>query len=86
MLKKLEICSNNYKTWKEIALKSKDPQIVKKAAEKAFFWIELQTSFLVLNELEKNMLTESERKKILNIKLNLMKKLLSYAKKVAEEL
>ena len=86
MLKKLEICSNNYKTWKEIALKSKDPQIVKKAAEKAFFWIELQTSFLVLNELEKNMLTESERRKILNIKLNLMKKLLSYAKKVAEEL
>jgi len=86
MLKKLEICSNNYKTWKEIALKSKDPQIVKKAAEKAFFWIELQTSFLVLNELEKNILTESERKKILNIKLNLMKKLLSYAKKVAEEL
>ncbi len=86
MLKKLEICSNNYKTWKEIALKSKDPQMIKKAAEKAFFWIELQTSFLVLNELEKNLVTESERRKLLNMKLNLMKKLLSYAKKVAEEL
>ncbi len=86
MLKKLEICSNNYKTWKEIALKSKDPRMIKKAAEKAFFWIELQTSFLVLNELEKNLITESERKKLLNMKLNLMKKLLSYAKKVAEEL
>ena len=86
MLKKLEICSNNYKVWKEIALKSKDPRMIKKAAEKAFFWIELQTSFLVLNELERGMFTPADRKRILKIKLNLMKRLLSYAKKVAEEL
>ncbi|MCD6371905.1 MAG: hypothetical protein J7L39_04305 [Candidatus Aenigmarchaeota archaeon] len=84
-MNKLKICSENYQRWKKLVLKSEDLGSLKRAAKRAFFWIELQLSFMILEDIERKAITREEREKILRMKMNLIKKLTSYAKESIKE-
>lgn len=84
---KIQICSKHYKKWKQKALLSQNLEHAKKAMEKAFFWLELNSAFLGLWAIEKlkgddvNILI-----KLMIAKLNLSKKLVEYTEKILEEI
>ena len=83
----IQICSTHYNYWKERAINETDPIERKKAIEKAFFWLETQTSFLILWTIENSNPDNKElQKKILKARANLSKKLIEYAEKVLKEL
>ena len=83
----LVMCQSNYDYWKKKALESKDKNELKKALEKAFFWLETQTSLVVLWSLEHfNNQNEEFKKRIMKARANLSKKLLEYARSLLEEM
>jgi len=83
----LEMCAEHYKKWKQAALEAKDLPEGKKALEKAFFWLELHSAFIVLNAVEQvNGKDPKIRNKILIAKTTLSKKLANYANEVLDEL
>ena len=85
--KVVQICSSNYQFWKEKALKESDPIERKKAMEKAFFWLEAQSSMLVLWSLEKAFAGNEKVLEKINIaRANISKRLLKYAENVLKEL
>jgi len=80
-------CSEHYNKWKSLALSSRTPEDSRKCLEKAFFWLELQTAFLVLFALEKTRGSDSNAKeKIMLAKARLCKKLAEYAKQTLNEI
>jgi len=83
MSESLEICAQNYKRWKEKVLKGKDLEQVKKAARKAFFWAELHSAFLFLNQLETS---NSLHPSLLKAKARIVKKLSEYAEEISKEI
>jgi len=83
----LELCAEHYKKWKAAALESKDPQEIRKALDKAFFWIELHSAFIALNAVEQlNSKNPYAKNKILIAKTTLSKKLADYASEILNEI
>jgi hypothetical protein len=83
----VKICSSHYNYWKKQAINASDPVDRVKAVEKAFFWLELQSSLLILWTIENSHQNDSEiQRKILLARANLNKKLLDYAEQVLKEL
>lgn len=83
----LEFCTEKYKKWKEIALNSVSLEEAKKAAEKAFFWLELYSAYLAVLTMEnfgKNDL--KSKNKIFLARIKICKKLNEYSKQMIEEL
>jgi hypothetical protein len=83
----IDICSEHYQKWKSTALNSLDRDEAKKAMERAFFWLELQSAFITLHAIELTVGNDKEKKeKILVAKTKLSKKLVEYAKEILSEL
>ncbi len=81
---KLRICLSNYEKWKKLAMQARSLEDAKKFMKRAFFWIELQSAFSFLENVER-INDESVRKKIILAKSNLIKKLSDYAKQLLDE-
>jgi hypothetical protein len=82
----IKTCSPHYQTWKEEALKSKDPIKMKRFLEKAFFWSELQSNLLMLWTIENTMGNDKDiKQKLENAQLNINKKIMDYAKTVIND-
>lgn len=82
----IKTCTPHYQTWKEEALKAKDPEKIKRFLEKAFFWSELQSNLMVLWTIEKTMGDDDEiKKKIEDAELNINKKIIDYANTVIKD-
>lgn len=83
----IEVCSEHYQRWKSIALNSLDRKESKKAMERAFFWLELQSAFTTLRALELTVGNDKEKmEKLMKAKACLCKKLIEYAKEILGEL
>jgi len=83
----IELCTNHYQKWKQLALSAKNMQESRNALEKAFFWLELQTAFIALFTMEKLQSNNPEIKlKIIAAKSNLSKRLADYANTILDEL
>ncbi len=77
------MCTEHYKRWKDTALSTGD----KKAMEKAFFWLELQSAFMALHTIEQVKGSDaSTKRKLIIAKTNLSKRLADYAKEVMDEI
>ncbi len=81
----LSLCSEHYQKWKQIALTS-EGLTAKKATEHAFFWLELQSAFIILHAIEKTRTDPQAKKKILLAKTNLSKRLADYAQDILDEI
>ncbi len=83
----IALCTDSYQKWKDAALNAKDVAESRKALEKAFFWLELQTAFTTLFALERaSDDTPETQLKIIVAKANLSKRLADYANAVLDEL
>jgi len=83
----ISLCSQHYKRWKDMTLSSRTLEESKNCLEKAFFWLELQTAFIVLFALEKEKTKNPEtRNKIMLAKARLCKKLAEYARQTLNEI
>lgn len=83
----VELCSSNYQKWKNQALLNKDIHEARKCMERAFFWIELQTAFIILHTVEHTKGNDKEmKKKLIQAKANLSKKLADYANEILNEI
>ena len=86
----LELCAEHYKEWKQKAFEAIDAKNLpegKKALERAFFWLELHSAFIMLNAVEQtNGKDPKVRNKILIAKAHLSKKLANYANEVLEDI
>ena len=81
----IALCSEHYKRWKDTAL-TNDGIKAKKAMERAFFWLELQTAFIALHALEQSRTDLKTKRKLIIAKTNLSKKLAEYASEMLNEL
>jgi hypothetical protein len=64
-----------------------DRDEAKKAMERAFFWLELQSAFITLRAVELTAGNDEEkREKILTAKAKLSRRLIEYAKEILNEL
>ncbi|MBI2005554.1 MAG: hypothetical protein HYS80_02205 [Candidatus Aenigmarchaeota archaeon] len=80
-------CTENYQMWKDKALLTNDVYQVKRAVERAFFWMELRSAFIFLHAIEQTKGNDSETKqKLIKAKLNLSKKLTEYLKERLQEI
>lgn len=85
-MEELQICSENYKRWKEIALSSNNIDEIKKALKRAFFWLELHSAFLFLNSIEKvKNKDEKLNLKLIKAKAKICEKLTNYAEELLKE-
>jgi hypothetical protein len=86
-MEKLQICSENYKKWKNIALSASNLEEARKAANRAFFWLELHSAFLFLELLEKTKKNDNNLQlKVLKAKSIICKKLVEYSEELLREL
>ena len=82
----IAICNENYLRWKNEALASSGRK-AKKAMEKAFFWLEVQTAFTILHAIEKTSPKDEETvKQLIKAKVKLSKRLSEYAEEILKEL
>lgn len=80
---RLAVCAEHYKKWKNLALATRNP----KALERAFFWLELHSAFIILHAIEQVGKNDREIvKKLIAAKANLSKRLAEYAKEILSEL
>lgn len=83
----IALCSEHYQKWKNQALFAKDIYEARKALDRAFFWLELQTAFITLFALEQARGKDPEtKKKLIVAKTNLSKKLADYANEIMKEI
>ncbi len=83
----ISLCSENYQKWKNQALFTNDIYGARKAIERAFFWLELQSAFIVLHSIEQTKGNDKEVKfKLIQAKANLSKRLAEYAKGILDEI
>ncbi|MEM5834922.1 MAG: hypothetical protein QXQ69_03685 [Candidatus Aenigmatarchaeota archaeon] len=83
----LEFCTEKYKKWRNIALNSENLEEAKKAAERAFFWLELYSAYLAILSAEK--LAKHNKKlknKIFAARIKICKKLNEYSKQMLNDL
>jgi len=82
----IRICNSHYNYWKKRALNSDDPVERVKAMEKAFFWLETQSSMLIVWAIENsNGNNEKMLRNIVKAKVNISKKLMDYAEQILRE-
>ncbi len=81
----IALCSEHYGRWKNAALNTDGIQ-AKRAMERAFFWLELQTAFIALHALEQSRNDAKTKRKLIIAKTNLSKKLAEYANETLKEL
>jgi len=82
----IKTCTPHYQTWKQEALKAKDPEKIKRYLDKAFFWSELQSNLMVLWTIEQTMGNDEKiKEKVENAQLNINKKIMDYANSVIED-
>jgi phage-related protein len=87
LAQQINICSEHYQKWKDTAIRSTDKAETRKALERAFFWAELQSAFIVLHALERVAGNDKNaQRKLLIAKSNLSKKLMDYAKEILNEI
>jgi len=83
----ITLCSQHYQKWKNQALISKDMDEARKAFNRAFFWLELQTAFIALHAVEQTKGEDKEvKKKLIHAKANLSRKLAEYAQEILDEI
>ncbi|HKZ45087.1 MAG TPA: hypothetical protein VJ343_00080 [archaeon] len=82
----INLCSEHYDKWKNLALSAEGLDESRKCLEKAFFWLELQTAFITLFAIENTFQDSKVEKKLMIAKANLSKKLAEYAKEIISEL
>lgn len=83
----INTCSQHYYTWKEEALNASNTAKAKKFMEKAFFWLELQNSLLMLWTIEKSMGNDPIiKEKIDFAQQNINKKIMDYASSILDEI
>ncbi|MEM5870202.1 MAG: hypothetical protein QXR09_03510 [Candidatus Aenigmatarchaeota archaeon] len=83
----ISICSQNYEKWKALALSSKSIEESKKYMQKAFFWLELHSAFLLLAAAEETKGKDPTfKQKLILAKARLSKKLSEYAEKLINDL
>ncbi|MGC8812628.1 MAG: hypothetical protein ACP5O8_03545 [Candidatus Aenigmatarchaeota archaeon] len=83
----LEFCTEKYKKWKTIALTSEDLEEAKKAAQKAFFWLELYSAYLAVLTMEKFGKKDlKSRNKIFLARIKICKKLNEYSRQMLNDL
>ncbi len=82
----LATCNDGIQRWKEKALLSNDVNEVKKAMERAFFWMELRSAFIFLHTIEQSMENKETREKIIRAKINLSRKLSEHAKELLSQI
>jgi hypothetical protein len=80
---KLQICSENFRKWKTIALTTNNLRTAQKAFKRAFFWLELFAAFSILRILEEN---GKNKDLIAQAKLKICERLLNYADHLLNEL
>lgn len=81
------LCSHYYQKWKNQALFTTNVNDARKALDRAFFWLELQTAFIVLQAVEQTKGNDKEvKKKLIHAKANLSKRLAEYAKEILDEM
>ncbi len=78
-------CNENYQMWREKALAENDLQNVKKATERAFFWLELRSALMFLNTVERTSNDTETRQKLLKAKINLSRKLTDQLREILDE-
>ena len=83
---KLQLCWQNYKKWKAMALEEEDKEKSARFMQKAFFWLELQCAYTFLWAVEQTKKDAETKRKLLAAKVNLNKKLTDYARKILDEL
>lgn len=82
----IALCSEHFQRWKGMALSAQETSETKRCMEKAFFWLELQSAFIVLSAVEQTKGKDAEiKRKILEAKSNLSKKLVDYADETLKE-
>lgn len=80
-------CSEQYSKWKKMALDGQTLPEVKECLGKALFWLELQTAFVALWNIEQTREQDPAVKRQLIIaKANLSRRLADYAQKTLEEI
>lgn len=83
----INICTRNYQTWKDEALKAQTKEEMKKYMDKAFFWLELQSNLLILWTIENTMGNNPElKKKVERAQMNVNRKITKYASELLKEL
>lgn len=83
----LEFCTEKYKKWRAIALTSENLEEAKRAAEKAFFWLELYSAYLAVFAMEKFGKKDIKSKnKIFLARIKICKKLNEYSRQMLNEL
>lgn len=83
----IKTCSTHYDNWKDEALRSRAPEEIKKFLNKAFFWLELQNSLLILWTIENTMKDDPEvEKKLRTAEENVNKKIADYASTIVKDL
>lgn len=85
--RQIAVCTEHYKRWKDVALTAEGNK-ARKAMERAFFWVELQTAFIALHVIEQRVSANDTvaKRKLIVAKTNLTKKLAEYADKTLNEL
>jgi len=83
----ISLCSQNYQKWKGLAFSTQNKEESRKFLDKAFFWIELQTAFIVLLAAEQTKGNDPAfKKKLMIAKASLLKRLSNYAEKILNEI
>lgn len=86
-VEEISICSQNYEKWKSLALSSTNTEESKKYMEKAFFWLELHSAFVLLASAEETKGKDPAfKEKLMIAKARLSKKLSEYAKKLLNDI
>ena len=81
------LCTEHFQKWKNLALANTDINEVKKAMNRAFFWMELRTAFIALHAVEQMKGQSNEvKEKLIVAKANLSKKLADYAQEILDEI
>ena len=81
------LCNEHYTKWKQQALLATDFSESKKSLERAFFWLELQSAFILMHLAEQTYGEDPDAKqKLIVAKANLSKRLADYAKEILNDI
>jgi len=80
-------CSEQYKRWKQLTMQANTVADIKKCLGKALFWMELQTAFMTLWNVEKTKGDDpAVKRQLIVAKTNLSRRLADYAQETWNEI
>ena len=83
----ISLCSEHYERWKNYALSATSTEESRKALKRAFFWLEVQSAFIILHAVDQTEGNDPQTKeKLIIAKANLSKRLADYAEEILSEL